>query len=103
MTSGMGVVRVLDREKDSALDGLENEGPDDVDGLDKDVVPEDVEGLENDEKDGAGCVAEEDLGRAACITTGSSGLCRVIFTFLFLKVRKVASHFIQDGGQHSNQ
>ena len=31
------------------------------------------------------------------------GLCKVIFTFLFLKVRKVASHFIQDGGQHSNQ
>ena len=60
MTSGMGVVRVLDREKDSALDGLENEGLDDVDGLDKDVGPEDVEGLENDEKDGAGCVAEED-------------------------------------------
>ena len=56
----MGVVRVLAREKDSALEGLENEGPDDVDGLDKDVGPEDVEGLENDEKEGAGCAAEED-------------------------------------------
>ena len=37
MTSGIGVVRVLAREQDAAL-----------------------EGLENDEKDGAGCVAEED-------------------------------------------
>ena len=45
------MVRVFARENDSALEGLENEGPDDVDGLDKDVGPEDVEGLDNDVKD----------------------------------------------------
>lgn len=60
MTSGIGVVRVFAREKDSALEGRENVGPDDVDGLDKDVGPEDVEGLENEVNDGAEGVAEED-------------------------------------------
>ena len=74
MTSGIGVVRVLARENDSALEGLENEGPDDVEGRDKDVGPEDVEGLDNDEKDGAEGVTEEDGGLAACITAGSSGV-----------------------------
>ena len=103
MTSGIGVVRVLALEEESALEGLDNEGPDDVDGLDSDVGPEDVDGLENDENDG-GMVEDWGLA-AACITgAGSSELCRVIFTFLFLKVRKVASHFIPDGDyQHSNQ
>ena len=97
MTSGIGVVRVRAREKDSPLEGRENVGPDDVDGLDKDVGPEDVEGLENEVNDGAEGVAE-DWGLAACITAGSSELCQVIFTFLFLKVRKVAIDFTQDGG-----
>ena len=60
MTSGIGVVRVLAREKDSALEGLEKVGPDDVDGLDKDVGPEDVEGLENEVNDGAEGGADED-------------------------------------------
>ena len=68
MTSGIGVVRVAAREKDSALEGLENVGPDDVDGLDKDVGPEDVEGLENEVNDGAEGGADEDGGLAACIT-----------------------------------
>ena len=68
MTSGIGVVRVWAREKDSALEGLENVGPDDVDGLDKDVGPEDVEDLENEVNDGAEGGANEDWGLAACIT-----------------------------------
>ena len=100
ITSGTGVVSVADREKDSALEGLEKEGPDDVDGVDKDDGPDDVDCLEKDEDNGAEGVVEVGV-LATCITTGSSGLCKVIFTFLFLKVRKVASHFIQDGGTAS--